>query len=1168
MKKVIIDGNTAVAKASYKLSEISFIYPITPSSTMAEVCDEMANCKEKNIFDNVVDITEMQSEGGVAGAIHGSALSGSVSTTFTSSQGLLLMLPNMYKIAGEMLPVVINVASRSLATHSLNIFCDHSDVMSARQTGFAMLSSSNPQESYDFAVASFLTSMQTRIPFLHFFDGFRTSHQISKINIFDDDELKAIYPYNALKEYKNRSISSNSPKQFGTNESQDIFFQGREKSNLAYKNLSEELENVFSKMKHLGAKEHHIMEYMGGKNAKYVICIMASGADTVADYVNSCNDAEVGLLKINLYRPFDAKYFVNLIPKSVKKIAVLDRTKEQGSLGEPLYLDICSIINENKLDIEVVGGRYGLGGKEFNPAMCKAVFDNLKNSHSKNHFTIGIEDDVTNTSLTYDKNFSIKTDSKDYLIFGIGSDGSVSSAKNITKILGDENNFVTGYFMYDSKKSGGLTRSYISVSDKEIIKPYLSNALDIIMVNNQSFLSKYNIAKDLKQNGILIVNSTYNITQKFEDYVLNSTKKTLAQKNATIYSIDANKIANDNDLQGKISTIMQMALLKISNNEKYDALKQKTIDLIKKTYNKKGLEIVNKNINAIEQVNENISQIKINNNWLSLDDEIVEKTNDKYIDEYVRPILNLYGDELPVSKVNLYGENKIGTSKFEKRNVADLMPKWNNEKCIQCGKCTFVCPHAVLRAKLLTDNQCEDAPDTLLSKKAFLNNNLNFCLEVSPEDCVACGLCQNVCPTGAIKLQIKNSLEKNGKDIFENSKQNYNFTKNLKSEIPNIPISPLKTQFLKPYFEFSGACGGCGETPYIKLLTQLFGDRLIIANATGCSSIYGASAPTCPYTKDELGFGTAWANSLFEDNAEFGLGIEKSNKLKRDNYKKFIETNYHNFKKDLQPILTDFINNFDNEEKCKDIYLKLKQIQSKFDNTEYKTLESHLFENLDNITKKSVWLVGGDGWAYDIDFGGFDHVLASGENVNILVLDTELYSNTGGQKSKASPMGSVEKFASGGKKSGKKNLALSALQYKNVYVAEVCLGADMNQVIKAFVEAEKYNGVSIIIAYAPCINHGIDMSKNIERQIDAVKSGYWHLFRYNPTLIAENKNPLIIDSAKPATNFEEHLMCERRFANYYEKTHDTTLFEKSKQEKDEFYEFLQNYKQLLDKKIN
>lgn len=1166
MKREIIDGNTAAAKASYKLSEISFIYPITPSSPMAEFCDEMASRGEKNIFGDVVDMTEMQSEAGAIGALHGAALSGSISTTFTSSQGLLLMLPNMYKIAGEMLPCVVNVASRSIATHSLNIFCDHSDIMSARQTGFAMLGASNPQEAYDFAVASFLTSMKTRIPFMHFFDGFRTSHQIAVVNTFEDEELQKIYPHQEYKEYKERAMSPVHPKQYGTSESQDIFFQGREKSNLAYCNLSNALEETFESMKLIGAKEHHIMEYYGSQNAKYIIVCMASACDTVKAYIDASKNDEIGLVKINLYRPFDAHFFINLLPKSVEKIAVLDRTKEQGSLGEPLYLDILGAICESESSIKVIGGRYGLGGKEFSPNMVKAIHDNLKAKKSKNHFTIGIEDDVTNTSLSYDTTWHIVSKAKNFLFYGIGSDGTVSSAKNITKIIGNEKKYVQAYFMYDSKKSGGLTRSFVSYSNEEINKPYLENQNDIVICNNASYLSKYNVAKQVNENGILLINSKYKTTQDIETFVLNGIKKELAQKHIALYSIDANEIARQNNLQGKISTIMQMAFFEVANIMNPETAKQKTIESIKKSLAKKGEKVIEENINAINDIKSQIIKIDIEETWKDLQDEPVTKLDNKYYDEYLRPVLDLNGDELPVSKVNLYGENQTGTSKFEKRNVSNFIPKWISEKCIQCGKCTFVCPHAVLRAKLLTDEQIKNAPISFESKKNNLQKDLNFHLEVSPADCVACGLCERACPTGAIKLTEKNMT-------FDDIAKSYEFSTKLSGKIPNIPLSPVKTQFMEPYFEFSGACAGCGETPYIKLLTQLFGKQLVIANATGCSSIYGGSAPTCPYTKDQNGFGPAWANSLFEDNAEFGLGMQKSIKLKRENFKKYIETQYQNFKSEIQAVLKDWLENYNNFDKCQEIYFKIKNIyqnatqQNNEKFIKIEPAEEYLFDNLDQIIPKSTWLIGGDGWAYDIDFGGLDHVFASGEDINILVLDTELYSNTGGQASKSTPRGAVAKFATNGKKTNKKNLALSAMQHKNVYVAQVCLGANMAQTLNAFVEAKNHKGVSLIIAYAPCINHGINMSNNLELQTDAVKCGYWHLFRYNPDLTESGKNPMQIDSPKPSSDFKAHLLNERRFANYYEKNGDTTLFEEAKADKDEFYEILQTVKSMYENKM-
>ncbi|MBR4124191.1 MAG: pyruvate:ferredoxin (flavodoxin) oxidoreductase [Clostridia bacterium] len=1151
MKREIIDGNTACAKASYKLSEISFIYPITPSSPMAELCDEWASLGEKNIFGNTLSITEMQSEAGAVGALHGSSLAGSISTTFTSSQGLLLMLPNMYKLAGEMLPCVINVASRSVASHSLNIFCDHSDIMSARQTGFAMLGASNPQEAYDFAVASFLTSLKTRIPFLHFFDGFRTSHQISVVNTLEDEELKTIYPFNKLAEFKSRAISPNNPKQYGTNESGDIFFQGREKSNLAYNNLSDELENTFENLHKLGLGQHHIMEYYGSENAKYVIVSMASSTDTIKDYIDNSGDKEIGLVKINLYRPFDVKYFLNILPDTVQKIAVLDRTKEQGSLGEPLYLDVVATVQNAEKQIKVVGGRYGLGGKEFAPNMVKAVFDNLKSDSPKNNFTVGIDDDITHTSLSYEKDYHITSKSKDFLFYGIGSDGTVSSVKNLTKIIGDKN-YVQAYFMYDSKKSGGLTRSFLSVSENEIIKPYLTNENDIVVCGNVSFLTKYNIAKQIKQNGKLLINSKFTETEQIDKYVLNDIKKTLAEKNAKLYSIDADGIAREHNLQGKTSSIMQTAFLKIADIINFDEAKKQTEKLVEKAYSKKGEEVVKQNINAITDAENKIVEIAVDKAWSKLSEQNITTSNNKYYDEYIKPILDLNGDEVPVSKVNLYGESPVGTSQFEKRNVSNFVPQWNAEKCIQCGKCTFVCPHSVLRAKLLDDKQLANAPKTLETKKSILNKESNFLVEVSPADCLACGLCERACPTGAIKLCEK-------ENCFEKEEQNFEFTKDIESKIPNIPLSVLKTQFMKPYFEFSGACAGCGETPYIKLLTQLYGKELIIANATGCSSIYGGSAPTCPYTKDENGFGTAWANSLFEDNAEFGLGIKKSHESKRQNYKKFIETNYHKLDNKLKTIFEKWLNNYDNFDECQQIYLALKNVKENLQNKN-DNMYQYIFNNIDCITPKSVWLVGGDGWAYDIDAGGLDHVMASGENINILVLDTELYSNTGGQASKSTPRGAVAKFCANGKSSAKKNLVLSALQYKNVYVAEVCLGANMNQTIKAFDEAQKFDGVSIVVAYCPCINHGIDMSKNIEHELEAVKCGYWHLFRYNPALKEQNKNPMTIDSAVPTENFEDYLLKERRYINSLSKTKNKVVFAKAKQDKDDFYNILLNIK--------
>lgn len=1151
MKKLIIDGNEAVAKASYKLSENAFVYPITPSTAMAENFEKWSANGEQNIFGQKVEVTEMQSEAGVAGALHGSALSGSLTTTFTSSQGLLLMIPNMYKIAGEMLPTVINVASRSVASHALNIFCDHSDVMSVRETGFCMLASSNPQEAYDFAIASHLTSLKTKLPFLHFFDGFRTSHQISAVNVFDDEELKAICPHKDLKEFKQNALSPNNPYQYGTSENADIFFQGRESTNAFYKNLPQELEKTFQEIAKLGGDTHHIMEYYGSKNAKYVVVLMASAFDTIKNYIDFCDDDEIGAVKINLYRPFDKEFFVNLLPKSTQKIAVLDRTKEQGSAGEPLYLDICASLVEFDKNIKVIGGRYGLGGKEFAPKHAKAVFDNLKNENSKNHFTVGIFDDITNTSLSV-TDFQIDDNCFDALLCGLGSDGTVSASKNIAKIVGnnsDQN--VQAYFMYDSKKSGGLTRSYISISKQKVQKPYVQTQNDIILINNLCFLNKYNFAKQLKQNGIFVINSPFESTQELDQFLSNDNKIALLQKNAKIYSIDANKIAKQFDLDGKISMIMQTAFFEISNVIDNQIAKQKTIESLEKLFEKNGKNVIKNNKNAINFVKKSIKLINIDQNWLNLANDKKLSNSNKFIDEYVSPILSLEGDNLPVSKVNLCGKNQVGTTSFEKRNLANVLPKWNPEKCIECGKCSFVCPHAVIRSKLIKKELLADAPKEILTKDCKFASDCLFSMQISPQDCTGCTLCSRACPTKAIEMVEKNQ-------VFEQEMQSFEYLNKLENIVPSLPNSVIKTQFLKPYFEYCGACAGCGETPYIRLLTQLFGKDLIIANATGCSSIYGGSAPTCPYTKDKNGQGVAWANSLFEDNAEFGFGILKSKNQQREQYRQKISENISKFDENLQKVLQKWLNNFENYEICNQIYFDLLSKQKQFESINNKWV----FEEIDNITKKSVWLVGGDGWAYDIDFGGIDHIMSTGENVKILILDTEVYSNTGGQASKSTPKNAVTSLSTNGKKTAKKRLAFDAIAHKNVYVAQVCLGADNQQTLNAFVEAQNFDGPSVIIAYAPCINHGIDMQNNIQNQQMAVESGYWSLFRYNPDNKKIGKNPMQIDS-RISTKSIDYMLSQRRFANFADKN-SASLLQNTQQDNFEFYLELEKIKKLFE----
>lgn len=1127
--------------ASYKLSDISFIYPITPSSTMAEVCEEMSFKNEKNIFGNVVSVTEMQSEAGVIGSVHGASLSGSLATTFTSSQGLLLMIPNMYKIAGEMLPVTIHVASRSVASHALNIFCDHSDVMSTRQTGFAMLCSSNVQEAYDFALASHIASVKSSIPFLHFFDGFKTSHEISNISTFDDDELKLIYPFDELKKYKENAFSSNNPFQVGTNEGSDVFFQGREKSNKAYQNLPSVLQQTFDDINKISGRKYQPFEYFGSPKAKYVVVIMGSGYHTVKNYIKLSNNDDFGVLKVNLYRPFATSLFLQKLPATVQKIAVLDRTKEQGSIGEPLYQDVCTAVLESNFDAKVFGGRYGLGGKEFNLSMVKSVFENLQSANTKNHFTVGIDDDLTLTSLKC-TNANMNESGFGSIFWGFGSDGTVSCAKNITKIVGENSNlFVQEYSLYDSKKSGGITRSFIRFDNEQINKPYLIDKADIVVCNNASFVNRYDITKNLKQNGILILNSKYTTQKDLQDNFCGNVLQDIKQKQISVYSIDANKIAQSCGIQNKISAIMQMAYFKISNIIDFKTAKSKTVEKIKISLAKKGEDIINQNLQAIDKVVDNIVKINIKFDELNLEVCKPEK------DDYINSVLSLRGDELPVSNVNLFGRAQTGTSKQEKRNISEKIPCWKSENCLQCGKCSMVCPHSVIRSKILTDEQLKNAPQSLQHKKCNFDRTNNFVLEISPLDCTGCGLCEAVCPARekAVVLQQKQG-------VLEGEIANYNFTKDLESKSINLPLSTTSAQFMSPYFEFSGACAGCGETPYIRLLTQLFGNRLLLANATGCSSIYGASSPTCPYTKDQNNQGPAWANSLFEDNAEFGFGIYQSEKLKRQSLKNYVEQNINIFNDNLKTILNDWLQNFDDEKICNQIYLELKNNSTKY----FDTQSQFVLDDLDAINKKTTWIIGGDGWAYDIGFGGLDHVLSSNENLNILVLDTELYSNTGGQTSKSSRQGSVQKFASGGKKTSKKQLALMAMTYKNVYVAQVCIGADPNQTIKAFAEAENHKGVSLIIAYCPCINHGITKNNVISSQIDAVKSGYWHLFRYNPSLSQTGKNPLVIDSGKPQANLTEYMMSERRYASHFESSDSKVELQQIEKEQNDFYDLL------------
>ncbi|MBE7082829.1 MAG: pyruvate:ferredoxin (flavodoxin) oxidoreductase [Clostridiales bacterium] len=1119
--KITVDGNTAAAQIAYMLSEVSAIYPITPSSTMAELCSKWASEGKPNLFGSPMIVKEMQSEAGAAGAIHGSLTCGALSTTFTASQGLLLMIPNMYKIAGELLPCVFHISARALATHALSIFGDHSDVMSARSTGFAMLCSANVQECYDMALASHIATLETCVPFMHFFDGFRTSHEIQKIDSIDIDDIKKIYPYDKMQEFKNRALDPLKPRQQGTAQNPDIFFQNREACNTKYMQVYDKVVNTFEKIKQITGREYKPFEYYGDEDAERVLVIMGSGSETAIQTVAELNKQgeKVGILRVRLYRPFNNVAFVNALPKTVKKIAVLDRTKESGAPAEPLCQDVVYALQMAKFNAQVVGGRYGLGSKEFTPANVYAVFENLKQRTPKNNFTVGINDDVTHLSLpNYD--FYIKNNEKEYKFYGLGSDGTVSANKNTIKLIGElTNKYVQGYFEYDSKKSGSLTTSHLRVSNNKILSPYALEHADIIAIHNFSFVGRYDLTNNLNKNGIVLLNTVLD-----KDTVCNHLPQKfiadLKKAKAKLYLINAQEIAQNAGLGNKINVIMQVAFFKIAKIIEYQKLKPHLIEAIKSTYGKKGDEVVNKNINALEQAEKSLVLVdKIT--ATEYENLFIKNTNDEYYKNFIEPIESLNGNSLPVSSFNESGYVPTDTSKFLKRGVASHLPCWDKNNCIQCGMCVISCPHSAIKTKLVDANNLQNAPKDFEVANALGVQDKKFKLQISPLDCTGCGVCSKVCPARNKALKMTEAGQ-----ILQKERENYEFFEVL--PILDSPFStslPKGLQFKKSYFEFSGACAGCGETPYIKIASTLFGKDMIIANATGCSSIYGGNSPVCPYSKDINGHGPAWANSLFEDNAEFGLGMSLA-----------LENNKHSLKQAVKQYLDDcnnaeianLLNKWLNEN------LQLEHFESEnlinlLKNEPKNTKIDNILAKKDYFTKKSLWIIGGDGWAYDIGYGGLDHLLASNHNVNILVLDSEVYSNTGGQASKSTQKGATAKFADNGKSSKKKDLAQMAMSYKSAYVAQISLGADMAQTIKAFKEAEAYNGVSLIIAYAPCVNHGFDMSNSSEEMKRAVLSGYWNLFRYNPS----KQKPLEIDSREPTLNYKDFLLGEARFKALY-----------------------------------
>ena len=1112
-KFITCDGNYAAAHIAYMFSEVAASYPITPSSTMAEYVDEWAASGRKNIFGETVKVVEMQSEAGAAGAVHGSLQGGALTTTFTASQGLLLMIPNMYKIAGELLPCVFHVSARALAAQALSIFGDHQDVMAARQTGFAMLASGSVQEVMDLAGIAHLIAIKSRVPFMHFFDGFRTSHEIQKIELIDEEALIKLLDTKALAEFRKRALNPENPVTRGTAQNSDIYFQTREASNRFYDAIPDLVAEAMENISKITGREYKPFTYYGDPDAENVVIAMGSITETIKETIDymQAKGEKAGLISVHLYRPFSPKYLMNVLPKSVKRICVLDRTKEPGANGEPLYLDIKDVLYGTANAPIVVGGRYGLSSKDTTPAQMLAVYENLKANEPKDHFTVGIVDDVTFTSLPVGPELHLENkDTFEARFIGLGADGTVGANKNSIKIIGNTTDkYCQAYFAYDSKKSGGYTASHLRFGDKPIRSPYLVNTPDFVACHVPSYLGKYDLLKGLKDGGTFLLNSVWD-AETTKKHLPDAMKKYMAEHKINFYIINATKIASEIGLGSRTNTIMQSAFFKVSGVIPYDKAKEEMKKAIYKSYGKKGEDVVNMNYAAVERGG-NVTKVKIPAEWASIEVVPTEPENaPEFIRKIVRPIESLEGDNLPVSAFvgREDGSWDPGTSQYEKRGIAVKIPEWQPDNCIQCNQCAYVCPHAAIRPFLLTEEEAEAAPEgTKTIQGAGATKAYKFKIQISPLDCTGCSNCANVCPAPNKALVMKPLEEQlqNG----EEARWEYMHRKvGYKDTVVDKTKTVKNSQFSRPLFEFSGACAGCGETPYIKAITQLFGHRMIIANATGCSSIYGGSAPSSPYCSNDKGFGPAWANSLFEDNAEFGLGILSGVAKQRERLcilmREAIE-NGSTCSAELKSVMTEWIDNRKDATKSEEIAERLIPMMEACNCP----ICQQILELKHYLIKKSIWIIGGDGWAYDIGFGGLDHVIASGKNVNILVLDTEVYSNTGGQSSKSTPIGAVAKFASAGKRVRKKDLGAMAMTYSYVYVAQVAMGANHNQYFQAIKEAEAYNGPSLIIAYAPCINHGIKggmgLSQMTEKQ--AVESGYWHLWRYNPTLPEQGKNP-------------------------------------------------------------
>ncbi|MDF2877546.1 MAG: nifJ [Clostridia bacterium] len=1172
-KMMTVDGNTAAAYVAYAYTDVAAIYPITPSSNMAEAVDEWSAQGRKNIFGQTVNVVEMQSEAGAAGAFHGSLQAGALTTTFTASQGLLLMIPNMYKVAGELLPGVFHVSARALAAQALSIFGDHQDVMATRQTGCAMLATGSVQEVMDLAPVAHLAAIKGRVPFVHFFDGFRTSHEIQKIEAVDYEDLAALVDQEALQEFRDRALSPNRPVTRGTAQNPDIYFQTREASNKFYNNLIPIVEEYIGKMNELTGRKYDLFNYYGAPDAEYVIVAMGSVTEVIEETIDALNakGAKYGLVKIHLYRPFSIAHFLKTMPASVKRVCVLDRTKEPGSIGEPLYLDVRSVFYNKENAPLIIGGRYGLGSKDTTPTTIKAVYDNLVSDVPKDQFTVGIEDDVTNTSLPMDDVLKIAAEGTVRCKFwGLGSDGTVGANKQAIKIIGEHTDmYAQAYFAYDSKKSGGVTISHLRFGKSPIRSTYLIDEADYIACHNQSYVYQYDLLKGLKKGGVFVLNCIWDQSE-VEQHLPAKMKQYIAKNDIKFYTVNATKIASEIGLGNRINMVMQAAFFKLANiipqEEAIGYLKKAVV----KAYGKKGEKIVNMNYAAIDQGVDSAVSITVSEAWLTAADAEAAKVNEpEFITNILRPMNAQEGDNLPVSAFNGIedGTFPCGTSAYEKRGIAINVPEWIPENCIQCNQCSYVCPHATIRPFLLNEEELKNAPEGFATKKAVGKGleGLAYKMQVSTMDCAGCGNCADICPAKTKALVMKPLDSQTEKEV-----PNWEFA--IKEVAPKEDLVAATTvkgsQFKTPLIEFSGACAGCGETPYIKLVTQLFGDRMMIANATGCSSIWGGSAPSTPYTVNCKGQGPSWANSLFEDNAEYGFGMQLAVTQMRNKLKDVMtELLALDIDEAAKTAFTEWIDTMELGEASKIASQKVLDVLSNNDITDAaaKALLAEIEVKKDYLVKRSVWMLGGDGWSYDIGYGGLDHVLASGEDVNVLVFDTEVYSNTGGQSSKATPTAAIAKFAASGKKSRKKDLGMMMMSYGNVYVAQVALGADKNQLMKAVLEAEAHQGPSIIIAYAPCINHGLKegMGRTIANEEQAVKAGYWHLYRFNPALKEDGKNPFSLDSKEPTESFRDFIMAQVRYsslAKQYPEQAEELFITAEKNAKDRY----ESYKRLVD----